>query len=245
MITPRWLGVVRHDLARCGSTNDEADALARRGAPHGTIVVADEQTAGRGRADHAWYSPPGESLYLSCVLRPSLPPSEVPPITLAAGVAVCDAVNSWGARASLDWPNDVLSMQRKLAGILTEMSSRDGKVEHVVLGVGVNLNTVAFPPALAGIATSLRLALGGRRVDRAAFTAALLQRLETWLDRFFAGGIAAISAAWTERSGMAGRRVRADGVVGRARGLDADGALLVEDDGGALRRVVAGDVAVL
>ena len=245
MIAARWLGSTRHDLDSCGSTNDEAERLARDGAPHGTIVTAARQTAGRGRADHDWYSPDADNLYVSCVLRPSLVPASVPPITLAAGIGVCDAVNSWGAHASLRWPNDVFAMGRKIAGILTEMSSRGQTVEHVILGVGVNVNGTEFPPDLADTATSLRTALGGRRVDRASFTDALLMRLERWLDRFFHGGIAAISGPWTERALLAGRRIRTEAATGIARGLDRDGALLVQDDRGKLHRVVAGDVVLL
>lgn len=246
MITARWLGSTRHDLASCGSTNDEAERLAREGAAHGTVVTAARQTSGRGRADHQWFSPEADNLYLSCVLRPELEPAAVPPITLAAGIGVCDTVNSWGAHASLRWPNDVFVMGRKIAGILTEMSSRGSKVEYVVLGVGVNVNmsSTDLPPDIADTAISLRTALAGRRVDRARFTEVLLLHLERWLDRFFQGGIAAISGPWLERAQLAGRRIRTDSATGIARGLDRDGALLVEDDRGKVHRVVAGDVVL-
>jgi len=245
VIAARWLGVERRELSRCASTNDEAEAWARDGAPHGAVVIAREQTAGRGRGGHRWHSPDGDNVYLSCVLRPALAPHDVPPVTLAAGVGVCDAVNSWGVRASLKWPNDVLVMNRKIAGILTEMSTRGKTLEHLILGVGVNLNGASFPPDIEPIAISLRTALGGRRVDCAAFTSTLLARLERWLDRFFAGGVGAISAPWTERASIAGRRIQTDAATGIARGIDAGGALLVQDDRGTVHRVVAGDVTVL
>ena len=243
-----WLGAVRFNLESCASTNDEAERLASEGQPHGTVVTARRQTAGRGRGDHTWYSPDADNLYLSCVLRPELPPPGVPAITLAAGIGVCDAVNTYGCRASIKWPNDVLVHGRKLAGILAEMSTRGDRVDHVILGIGVNLNGTNFPPELRDTAIALRTAVGDRRVDPSFFADVLLRRLERWLDRFFAGGVDAIAPAWTERALLSGRlAVTRDGhtCVGRPRGIDADGALLLEDERGRRHRVVAGDVAVV
>ncbi|RMH38594.1 MAG: biotin--[acetyl-CoA-carboxylase] ligase [Deltaproteobacteria bacterium] len=243
MTVARWLGAVRHELDRCASTNDEADRLARAGAPHGAVVTAREQTAGRGRAGRSWYSPPGDNLYLSVVLRPPLAPRDVPPIALAAGVGVCDAVNAAGVPASVKWPNDVLVDGHKIAGVLAEASCRGERIDHVVLGIGVNVNGTAFPGGLRTPPTSLRLALGGTPVDLPAFRDALLAHLERWLDRLFSGGVAAIAEAWCTRCPAIGRPVVADGVAGVARGLDADGALIVDTPAGP-RRVVAGDVEV-
>jgi BirA family biotin operon repressor/biotin-[acetyl-CoA-carboxylase] ligase len=244
-----WLGAARHDHDVVGSTNDEAVALARAGAVHGTVVTARAQTAGRGRGGHRWFSPPADNLYLSCVLRPALAPARVPPVTLAAGVALVDAVNALGLCASLKWPNDLLVHGRKVAGILTEMSTRERAVEHVVLGIGVNINGVDFPAELEKTASSLRLALGDRRVDRERFLVLLLGRLEPWLDKFFAGGVAAIGDAWRDRADFAGRRVRADlgdrVIEGLACGIDDDGVLAVRDDRGRRHRILAGDVVVL
>jgi BirA family transcriptional regulator, biotin operon repressor / biotin---[acetyl-CoA-carboxylase] ligase len=241
-----WLGLRRVDLERCGSTNDEADRLARAGAAHGTVVTALAQDAGRGRRGRAWHSPPGENLYLSCVLRPALGPSRVPPLTLAAGLAVCEAVNAAGARASLKWPNDVLIGRKKVAGILTEMSSHAGVVDHVICGLGVNLATRAFPPELADRATSILLETGAAPA-REPFIAALLTELESWLDRFFAGGVAAVREPWLARCAELELRVEVQGrpVTGRARELDPDGALVLEDGSGHRHRVVAGEVELL
>lgn len=246
-----WLGNERVELDICDSTNDEAAALASRGAPHGTVVMARSQRAGRGRLGRAWYSPPGENLYLSCVLRPRCAPARVPPITLAAGLGVVDAVTAAGASAVLDWPNDVMLGNRKLAGILTEMSSRGQRVEHVITGVGVNLATEHFPPHLADIATSLRLA--GVKVEPQVFVTALLAGLERWFDRFFAGGVPAIAPAWMERAGLRagqqGKRVRATfpGAVveGRIAGIDDTARLHIVDDEGRSHWVVAGDVVAI
>ena len=120
-----WLGGERVELDICDSTNDEALALARRGARHGTIVVARAQRAGRGRDGRSWASPPGMGLYFSAVLRPQLALAQVPPLTLAIGIAVVDAARSCGAPAQLKWPNDVLVHARKLAGVLVEAHSQE------------------------------------------------------------------------------------------------------------------------
>jgi BirA family transcriptional regulator, biotin operon repressor / biotin---[acetyl-CoA-carboxylase] ligase len=244
MMRTSWLGAERRALERCESTNDVAHELARAGAAHGAIVTARSQSAGRGRGDHRWHSPDQDNLYLSCILRPSGEPAGAPPITLAAGVGVYDAVVAYGVRPSLKWPNDVLVHGRKLAGILTEMSTYDAKVDFVVLGIGVNLNNAEFPPELDGIATSLRLALGDRRIDPEVFLNRLLCSLECWLDRFFCGGLPRIAAPWTERAFLTGRRVATAMGEGMATGLDDDGALLIQTATG-VRRVVSGDVTLL
>ncbi len=240
-----WLGRERVHLASCTSTSDEALRLARDGAPHGTVITADVQTAGRGRAGRRWHSPPGRDLYLSAILRPALAPASVPAITLAAGVGVCDAVRAAGvAAAELKWPNDVVvgDPARKLAGILTEMTTRGAAVDAVILGVGVDVGSTAAdrPPELAAIATSIRDEAGAAPAV-AAFATSLCAALEPWLDRYFEGGVAAISAAWHARARLGGR-VTIDGAPGVALGLDADGALRVGLDRGDVIRVVAGDV---
>jgi len=191
-----WLGRAWRFLPECDSTNDQAAAWARAGAPHGAVVVADAQHQGRGRQGRAWHSPAGQSLYLSVVLRPPLPVREQPPLTLAVGIAVAETVALAGVTPTLKWPNDVLCGGRKLAGILTEMASQGGRSDHVIVGIGVNLNIETFPPELAGLATSLRL-LTGAPVDRASFAATLCERLEAWYQRFLSDGADAIKAAWT------------------------------------------------
>ncbi len=223
-----WLGGQRHHLAVCGSTSDEAARLARDGAPHGAIVTADEQTAGRGRVGRTWVSPPGANLYLSIVLRPTIAPALAPGITLAAGIAVCDAVGVPGAR--LKWPNDVLVGDRKLAGVLTEMATRAAKIDWVILGIGINIDRAPIANA-----TSVREHGGSFTLER------LLETLEDRLDQFFAGGIAAIAEDWTARADLT-RRVTVAAGTGTPRGLDRDGAFVVALDAGGEARVVAGDV---
>ena len=241
-----WLGHRRLEVATCTSTNDLALATARAGAGHGTIVIADAQTAGRGRLGRVWASPPGRHLYLSALVRvdPRLrPPVERAALTLAVGVGVVDAVRAAGATAAgLKWPNDVLVEGRKLAGVLCEATG-----DTIVVGLGLNLGPGGLPPDLADRATTLAEVVG-HAIDRAAFTAALLATLEPWIDRFLAGGPAAIVGAWQDRM-VPGLRLAWDHngavITGRAAGLDPDGALRLLDDAGAVHRIVAGDVVVV
>jgi BirA family biotin operon repressor/biotin-[acetyl-CoA-carboxylase] ligase len=244
-----WLGAQRIDLEVTASTNDEAARLARAGASHGTIVVAERQTAGRGRDGRPWSSPPGMGLYLSAVLRPPLPLALVPPLTLAVGVAVCDAAIAFGAPAALKWPNDTLVADRKLAGVLIEAQSQGGRLDAVIVGIGVNL-AGELPAELGGLAITLEEATG-RPVgpaERARFLADLLSGVERWVDRYVACGLEAIAPAWHHRMahGLVARATVDGGhVVGQLIGLDGDGALLLRDAGGRQHRVRAGDVEVI
>lgn len=251
VVTPRlttaWLGRAWRHLARTGSTNDEAAAWARAGAPAGAVVVADEQDKGRGRLGRRWHSPPGESLYFSVVLRPALPPHRVPPLTLAAGVAVAETLVAFDVVPALKWPNDVLVDGKKVAGILTEMSADLDRVHQLVVGIGVNLNARAFPEEIAAIATSLCIARG-EPVSRAEFAATLCARLESGYERFIADGAAAVAAAWKQHARFFGRRVTVtagrDRIEGVAEDLDDDGALRLRRDDGGTVRIVAGEVTV-
>jgi BirA family transcriptional regulator, biotin operon repressor / biotin---[acetyl-CoA-carboxylase] ligase len=225
-------------LGVVGSTNDEAAARARKGAPHGTVLVADGQTKGRGQKGRSWQSPAGSNIYLSVILRPDLPPSATPPITLAAGVATCDTVNHYVAGASIKWPNDVLWSNRKMAGILTEASTRGTRIEAVILGVGLNVNQIVFRDDLP--ATSLSAALGAP-LDREQVLVRLLGELERWTDTLAAAGPAPVIAAWRARAGTLGRRVRGGvGVAGVAVDVDETGALVVMTDDGTRVKVSSG-----
>lgn len=244
------VGQALHWYEEVGSTNDVAKELADEGALHGEVVIAERQSAGRGRRGRSWSSPPRKNLYLSVVLRPDLPPARAPEVTLLAAVAVCQAVRRAGvASAAIKWPNDVLASGRKLAGVLTEMAAEVERVQWLVVGIGVNVNAAAddFPDELRELATSL-LIERGHPVPRALFAAALLTALEEWLDRHAAEGFAPVRAAWREMSDTLGREVRvrvgsAD-LVGLAEDVDETGALLVRTASG-LERVVAGDVEML
>src|SRR5262245_25591061 len=197
----RWLGRAYEWHAVCASTSDLVAERARAGAPAGLVIAADAQTAGRGRLGRSWHSPAGANLYVSLLLRPRRPAAEIPPLTLLAGAAIARAIAPLGVSPRLKWPNDVqlvdaADRRRKLAGVLTEMASAGERVEHVVVGVGVNVNVTAFPAELAERATSLRLALGAP-VDRARVLAAVLNAFEPLYEEFEQHGPAAAVAAFS------------------------------------------------
>jgi BirA family biotin operon repressor/biotin-[acetyl-CoA-carboxylase] ligase len=243
----QWLGGHRIELEECDSTNDDAARLARAGARHGTIVIARAQRAGRGRDGRSWASPRDAGLYLSAVVRPPLPLVDVPPMTLAIGVGLCDAARAVGAPAMVKWPNDALVGGKKLAGVLVEAHSQGQRLDAVIVGIGVNLTPAAMPPELADIAISLEQAAGAP-VDRAAFIEQLLAHVERWIDRYIASGLPAIAPAWRDRmaAGITAR-ARVDGidVCGEVIGLDSDGAVMLRGAGGRLHRVRSGDLEVV
>lgn len=234
----------------CGSTSDEAASWARGDppAPHGAVVTADEQTAGRGRLGHTWYSPRGENLYLSLILRPPVEPRAAPTLTLLAGLAVARTAERWGVRPEVKWPNDLLANGRKSGGILTEMACAEGGIAHVVVGIGVNLNSQAFPAELERQATSLLLETG-RPVDREAFAAALLDEMEAEYERWLRQGPVPTIDVWKRYATFLGRRVYVlsgrEHLEGIARDVDDEGALLVATSPGRVARIIAGEVTVL
>ena len=246
----RWLGRTYEWHEACASTNDLAAARARAGAPQGLVVATERQSAGRGRLGRTWHSPAGENLYVSILLRPSRPASEIPPITLLAGAAVARALARLGFEPRLKWPNDVQLVVgggvRKVAGLLTEMASEGGRVGHVVVGLGLNVNTLSFPDELAARATSLRL-VAGRAFERAVVLAAVLEELEPLYELFEARGPAAASEAWQPFAAVGARcRVSAPGadLEGTMLGIDADGALRLRDDAGQIHRVLSGEISI-
>ncbi len=252
----RWLGRAFEWHAACGSTNDLAAERARAGAPAGLVIVADAQTAGRGRLGRTWHSPAEENLYLSILLRPARPPAEIPPITLLAGAAVARALETFGLRPRLKWPNDVELVEpvdeggkrRKVAGILTEMASAGASALHVVVGIGINANAVAFPPEIAGRATSLRCALG-HAIDRVELLAALLDAFEPLCEAFDRRGPAAAVEAFELHAAFpAPCRVTAPGrpgerMEGIALAVEPDGALRFQDETGQIHRVISGELS--
>jgi BirA family biotin operon repressor/biotin-[acetyl-CoA-carboxylase] ligase len=239
MVTAAAPPIVR--LGRVASTQPIAFALAAEGAPDGTVVIADSQTAGRGRRGHAWVDEPGASLLASIVMRPRLEPARLPGLSLAAAVAVADALTrTAGVTPRLKWPNDVLVGGRKLAGILLE-TRLSGDQATTILGVGVNLSQRVFPAELSATATSVWL-VSGRLVDRDSLLAALLDALGEWRRRLERQGFAPIRKRWRALADTLGRAVTVDGVSGIAVDVDADGALVVADADGRRRRVVAGEV---
>jgi BirA family transcriptional regulator, biotin operon repressor / biotin---[acetyl-CoA-carboxylase] ligase len=221
------IGAPRVHHRSTGSTNERAKELAAAGAPHGTLVTAGEQSAGRGRQGRVWTAPPGSAVLMSLVLREL---DELLPIT--AAVAICEAVP---AETAIKWPNDVWLDGRKVAGILVEGRPQEG---WAVLGVGLNVTTDAFPGELAETATSLRLA--GIETTPERVLSRLLASLAEWLR----APRDSVLAAWRERDALKGERIRwADG-DGVAAGIDDSGALVVETGGGRVT-LDAGEVHLL
>ncbi|HYN25900.1 MAG TPA: biotin--[acetyl-CoA-carboxylase] ligase [Pyrinomonadaceae bacterium] len=232
------------------STNLEAAQRAIEGAAEGLCVVASEQTAGRGRLQRQWISPKGSGLYFSIVLRPRIHQSSWPLITLAAALAVHDALlEAYSLKTDIKWPNDILSNNRKLCGILAEtVDTTEGRA--LVLGIGINLTSSAFPPEVHEIATSVQLETGkvpNLEIILRNVMIALLRRYE--MLQSVRGG-EEVLREWSVRSSYAsGKRIRvANGqevLEGTTRGLESDGALRVETDEGEIRIVRAGDVTEL
>jgi BirA family biotin operon repressor/biotin-[acetyl-CoA-carboxylase] ligase len=248
----RSLGRTFEWHAECASTNDLAAERARAGAAAGLVVAADAQTAGRGRLGRTWHSPAGENLYLSILLRPTRPPAEIPPLTLLVGAAVARTIADLGLAPRLKWPNDVELVEeagqlRKVAGILTEMATTGTSALHVVVGVGLNVNSLEFAPEIAERATSLRRALG-RPVDRVALLAGLLGALEPLYDDFERRGPAAAVEAFEAHAAFPARcRVTAPGRPGErldgiALGVEPDGALRFRDQAGQIHRLISGEL---
>jgi len=228
-----------------GSTNDNALLAARAGAPHGSLFVADEQTAGRGRRGNAWLAAPGESLLFSVLLRPKLELSQASALTLAVGLALRDAVAPLLTQpAQIKWPNDLYVNGKKLAGILVESQLQGERLQAVVLGVGVNVFTRAFPPEIAARATSLAL-LGAGSVEREPLLLEILNALTLRLQAYQQTGVAGIFDELNAADALRGQRVRVDAQKGVGRGLDDQGRLLLEDDQGVVQAITAGTVELL
>jgi BirA family transcriptional regulator, biotin operon repressor / biotin---[acetyl-CoA-carboxylase] ligase len=235
-------------LVSTSSTNDEAKHGARQGAPHGATWVAEQQTAGRGRQGRSWWAPAGESLTFSVLVRDTPPPSRLPQIALAAGLAVLEAVaaaTSPGPGAKIKWPNDVVLGGKKVAGVLVEAITAGPRVLAIAVGIGINVHTRVFPSEIAASATSVALALGtaSRPPDRAQILADTLAALDSHLHGVAARGLGPFRARLEAVDALRGRRVRNDtGDEGAATGIDDDGRLLVRRDDGVLLRWIAGEV---
>jgi len=248
-MSTRRLGGAIVTLAETGSTNAVAARLGEEGAAEGMVVLAESQLKGKGRLGRTWTSPHGVNLYCSVLLRPRIPPSSAPQLTLLSAVAVARAIiNCTRLTPVIKWPNDILVNGNKVAGLLNEMTAETDRVATVVLGIGVNLNMLRdqFPEELRHPASSLLLE-GGAQVDRVHFTRSLLESLDGLYDRYLSGGYPEIREEWISWCGIIDRRVRVSDSAtpereGVARGIDESGALLLQLNDGAIERVLAGDV---
>lgn len=247
---PGVIGCAIHYFEEVESTQNIARNLAAEGAPHGTAVIAETQSAGRGRMGRGWHSPPSVNLYTTIILRPKLSMAEVPRLSLVAGVAAAEALEDVAPGiVQLKWPNDVWLNGRKAGGIIAEaVTDRMQRLDSVLLGIGLNLNLAIddVPIELRERAISVFIATG-RPCDRIAVANTLFTRLNIRYDEIVTNGFVAVRPVWERYSGLTGKRVtvvdagtREEGIV---KGIDTDGALLLETSSG-VRRIIAGDVTL-
>ncbi|GAC42068.1 biotin--[acetyl-CoA-carboxylase] ligase [Paenibacillus popilliae] len=235
-------------LEKTDSTQNEAAAWAQEGVPEGAVVLAEEQTSGRGRQGHVWHSPAGKGVWMSIVLRPRISLPYTPHLTLLAAVALSRAMKKLtSAPLGIKWPNDIFVDGKKVAGILLESAAEGERLLYVIAGIGVsvNLDNGDFPEELQKKATSLKI-VTGRDVDRASLVAACLQELEQMYRLYEEQGFAPIRTLWEAQSMTLGRQVTIDTpqgpLEGVAKGLDESGALLLKDKTGEVHKVFAGDM---
>lgn len=252
LLKTRTIGRAIRDFGSVDSTNTVASREASAGAPEGTVIVADAQTAGRGRQQRTWTSPAGCNVYCSIILRPRVPPRRVPQISLVAAMAVHQALRDLhpDLKLAIKWPNDILSAAgRKLCGILCESEMETDAVHHAIVGIGLNVNTRRFPSSLRAIATSLRMETG-KETPRAKVLAALLNRFEEVYREWQAAPDLAPLLPYLNRfSALNGRTIEvrgiADAVRGRVEGLTPEGELLLRTGRTAVLSVACGDAHVL
>lgn len=245
LLKTRWLGRNFRYEKETASTNTLCYEMAEAGAPMGTVVMAETQTAGRGRKQRPWASPP-DGLWFSLLLRPAFSPEAAAALTIVTAVGICRGLLYYpGLGAAIKWPNDILADGKKLCGILSEMKAEPGKLHYVVIGVGVNLTAANLPEELRAIATGMEDILTVA-VDKKELLCRLLLGLESAYDQYFNGAKAELFAEWEDHAGFIGRKVVVNtpggDVAGKAAGLSEDGFLLLDLGNGKGAKVIAGDV---
>lgn len=234
-------------LQEIDSTNNYAKKLAAEGYPEGTLVIAEKQSAGRGRRGRQWHSEPGQAIFMSLILRPKLPLKELSRVTMFIAVAVVDTLNEFGIKGGIKWPNDVLINGRKIAGILTEAVTDMDGIEYIVTGIGLNVNNLItdFPEELRGIVTSFREE-AGRFIPRIEVLHEFLLNLETNYQQLISGGFDEILEKVRSLSLVIGHDIQIDSVngitTGRAIDIDNNGFLMVRDSLGNIHNVMSGEI---
>ncbi|MBA3016796.1 MAG: biotin--[acetyl-CoA-carboxylase] ligase [Proteobacteria bacterium] len=237
-------------LNETDSTNTRAKELAAQGAPEGTLVIAEKQTEGRGRRGRSWFSPPGGGIYFSLILRPVISPGETPKITLMTAVVLAETLISlMKLKLRIKWPNDILVNGKKLAGILTEISTEMDAVNYIIVGLGLNVNTQfeKFPQDIKGNATSI-LIENGKQFPRVKLIQHYLKLYEIYYDMFKNNDFEPIMKRWRELADIIGKQIRVDVIgkthIGKVVDVDNDGVLILKDDQGRLQRIFSGDVTL-
>ena len=249
LLQTEWAGNTLYCFKVTDSTNDAAARLAKKNAPHGTLIVADSQESGKGRRGRAWKTPPGTSIAMSLIVRPSLHPACASMMTLVMGMAAAASIREMcGVDAHIKWPNDVVADGKKICGILTEMSCRADAIDYVVTGIGINANVEDFPSELSEKAVSLRQ-LTGREIDRASLIALCMEKLEYYYGRFVeTQDMSLLKDEYNQFLAGRNHTVRVMDPVneysGISLGINDRGELMVEKEDGTVRNVYAGEVSV-
>ncbi|MDR4888689.1 biotin--[acetyl-CoA-carboxylase] ligase [Fredinandcohnia sp. QZ13] len=230
------------------STQQIAHKLAYEGAVEGTLVVAEEQTTGRGRLDRAWYSPKHTGVWMSMILRPQIPPSQAPQLTLLAAVGVVQAIQEvTGLEPDIKWPNDILIHQKKIVGILTELQAETDRINSVIIGIGINVNQELsqFPENLHTIASSLAIEKGDK-IDRAKLIQVILLKIEKLYNEFLQHGFKVVKLLWESYATSIGKQIIArtisGSIEGKAIGINEEGVLLLEDAEGKVHHIYSADI---
>ena len=247
----KFIGHKLYYYEEIGSTNDEAYRLGLAGAPEGTALIAEKQNAGKGRLQRVWHSPAGKNIYTSIILRPKIESAIAPQISILAGVAVAEVLDSYCPdRIKLKWPNDVLIDGKKVCGILSQIKIATSEVDFIVLGMGINVNISygQFPKEICNLATSLTIETG-REISRQELIISLYENLGKWYKHLMQDGFGRIKEKWLSISPMIGEPVqvmfREEAVNGKAIGLDEDGSLILLAAGNKEFKVSAGDATIV
>ena len=246
----KTLGQVIHYEESVKSTQKIAHVLAGDGALEGTLVISDEQTAGRGRLMREWHSSKGTGIWMSLILKPLLPPQKAPQFTLITAVAVVQAIEEVSdLHPQIKWPNDILINGKKVTGILTELQAESDKINSIIIGIGMNVNHTKkhFPDELQSIATSLAIEQGNQ-LSRSALVQNILERMEILYDLYMKEGFTPIKLLWESYAISIGKKIIArtinGNIEGRALGITDEGVLKIEDASGVVHQIYSADIEV-
>ncbi len=234
-----------------GSTNTAAAGLAAKGQRHGTVIIADSQTEGRGRRGRTWASPAGKNLYLSVIVRPGIPPRDASILTLMSAVACSSSIRRLSSvPVSIKWPNDLMAGDKKIGGILTEMKADADSIDYAVIGVGINLNLDSYdmPDNIRETATSVMLQTGSPQ-SRTLYALEIIKSLDCWYTTLLQSGKGPVIDAWKSLSSTIGRTVTAitgeAKLIGLAEGIDDEGLLILRLQDSSVIKINAGDVTIM
>lgn len=231
------------------STQELAQKLAQEGAKEGTVVVAEQQSKGRGRLGRAWESPKGTGIWMSLIIRPNIPPFQAPQLTLLTAVAIVQGIKkATGISCEIKWPNDILINGKKIVGILTEMQAESDRIQSIIIGIGMNVNTTSFPDDLKQKATSLLIENDGKEIRRAQLLQAIFEQFEILYHEYLKNGFEVIKLRWESYAVSLGKFITArtltGEITGYAKGITDQGVLLLEDQEGKIHEIYSADIEI-